>query len=117
LSACGSDGGGGGGSPPPSRPVLDATYRARQAGKDAGANAIAFSRGDKGFVVINHETTALSRSFVTGLAAGKYCDVLGGGANAGACVGQMVIVGADGRATVSLAANTALILQTGVSVP
>ena len=58
-----------------------------------------------------------SRSFVTGLAAGKYCDVLGGGANAGACVGQMVIVGADGRATVSLAANTALVLQTGVSVP
>jgi alpha-amylase len=84
---------------------------------DDGANAIAFSRGDKGFVVINHETTALSRSFVTGLAAGKYCDVLAGGATAGACVGQMVTVGTDSRGTVSLAANTALVLQTGVSVP
>jgi alpha-amylase len=84
---------------------------------DDGTNAIAFSRGDKGFVVINHETTALSRSFVTGLASGKYCDVLGGGANAGACVGQMVTVGTDSKATISLAANTALVLQTGVSIP
>lgn len=84
---------------------------------DNGANAIAFSRGDQGFVAINHETFAISRSFTTGLAAGTYCDVLVGGVNGAACVGQTVTVGAGGNATISLAANTALVLQAGVSIP
>jgi alpha-amylase len=36
-----------------------------------GKNQIAFSRGDKGFVVINNEdNTALDRNFQTGMAAG-----------------------------------------------
>lgn len=84
---------------------------------DDRANAIAFSRGDKGFVAINHETGPITNSFVTGLAAGNYCEVLAGGVNAGACVGQTVVVGADGTASITLPANTAVVLQKGISIP
>ncbi|MBI5890323.1 MAG: alpha-amylase family protein [Nitrosomonadales bacterium] len=84
---------------------------------DNGANAIAFSRGDKGFVAINRETAALSRTFSTGLAAGTYCDVLGGGVVAGVCVGQAITVAANGNASATLAAGTALVLQQGVGIP
>ena len=45
---------------------------------DNGANAIAFSRGDKGFVAINNETTALDTTIVTGMAAGTYVDLIAG---------------------------------------
>ena len=84
---------------------------------DDGANAIAFSRGNKGFVAINHETVAISRSFNTGLAAGTYCDVLGGGVVASSCAGQTVTVDANGNAPINIAANTALVLEAGVSIP
>ena len=39
---------------------------------DDGANAIAFSRGNKGFVAINRNATTLAASVTTGLAAGTY---------------------------------------------
>lgn len=84
---------------------------------DNGANAIAFSRGDKGFVAINHEHGAMTRTFATGLAAGNYCDVLADGVNAGACAGQTVVVGADGSASITLSAQTAVVLQKGISIP
>jgi alpha-amylase len=84
---------------------------------DDGANAIAFSRGDKGFVAINHETYSVSNTYVTGLAVGNYCDVLSGGAAGGVCVGQKVTVGAVGYANITLAPNTAVVLQQGISVP
>ncbi|HEV8380099.1 MAG TPA: alpha-amylase family protein [Gemmatimonadales bacterium] len=45
---------------------------------DNGANAIAFTRGDKGFVAINNETTTLDTTITTGMAAGTYLDVIAG---------------------------------------
>lgn len=84
---------------------------------DNGANAVAFSRGNKGFVAINRESGAVARVFQTGLTAATYCDVLGGGAVAGACVGQAVTVAADGSASITLAAQTAVVLQQGITVP
>jgi alpha-amylase len=45
---------------------------------DNGANAIAFSRGAKGFVAINNETTGLDTTIVTGMAAGTYLDLIAG---------------------------------------
>jgi alpha-amylase len=86
---------------------------------DNGGNAIAFSRGNLGFVVINGETSTLSSHvFATGLVAGKYCDVLAGGANnANTCVGQTITVDASGNATITLAALTGLVLQAGVTIP
>lgn len=87
-----------------------------------GANAIAFSRGNMGFVLINGEASALtSQTFATGLVPGKYCDVLGGGVNMtvnpNVCVGQAVTVDLNGNATIGLAALTGLVLRAGISVP
>ncbi|MCC3768626.1 alpha-amylase family protein, partial [Streptomyces sp. UNOC14_S4] len=42
---------------------------------DNGYQAIAFGRGSRGYVVVNHEGFAVSRTFQTSLAAGSYCDV------------------------------------------
>jgi alpha-amylase len=69
---------------------------------DDGGNAIAFSREGRGFVAINHETAPVSHNFVTGLPAGTYCDVLGGGIGLAGCVGQTITVGVDGKANVTL---------------
>ncbi len=71
---------------------------------DDGGDAIAFGRGDAGFVAINHGTTALSRTFDTSLAAGTYCDVQSG---------RTVTVDGSGRFTAGLAPDTALALHTG----
>ncbi|MFJ7120636.1 alpha-amylase family protein [Streptomyces albogriseolus] len=42
---------------------------------DNGGDAIAFGRGSKGFVAINHESGSLTRTYQTSLPAGTYCDV------------------------------------------
>jgi alpha-amylase len=90
---------------------------------DDGADALAFGRGAKGFVVINNGASALHRTFATSLPAGAYCDVYGGApaststsastsASAG-CSGATVTVGADGSADVSVAASSAIVLHVG----
>ena len=89
---------------------------------DDGANAIAFARAGKGFVVINGEASSAitSQSFATGLAQGNYCDVLAGGISTvapGTCVGQMITVDSGGNATISLSALTGLVLQAWITVP
>jgi alpha-amylase len=43
---------------------------------DNGYQAIAFGRGNKGFIIINNENFAISQRLYTGLAAGDYCDVI-----------------------------------------
>ena len=84
---------------------------------DNGGNQVAFSRGNKGFVAINREATALSRAFMTGLAAGSYCDVLAGGLKDGACVGTTVAVDAAGMASIEIPAMTALAIHVGQKKP
>jgi alpha-amylase len=84
---------------------------------DDGGNAIAFSRQGKGFVAINREAAAVSHNFVTGLPAGVYCDVLSGGIGLSGCIGQTITVGLDGKANVTLAANTGLVIQLDISLP
>jgi len=83
-----------------------------------GNNQIAFSRGDKGFVVINREGSALSRTFTTGMAAGTYCNVISGDLNAGGngCTGSSVTVNADGTASISVPAMTAFAIHVGAKV-
>ena len=75
---------------------------------DNGNNAIAFSRGDKGFVAINRESTALIQTITTGLAAGTYCDRLTGGKDGAACAGTSLVVDGMGAVQVNLASNTAI---------
>lgn len=72
---------------------------------DDGNNAIAFGRGSKGFVAINHESSALTRTFTTSLPAGTYCDVQHTGAT--------YSVAAGGTFTATVGANDAVALYTG----
>ncbi|MBH5338327.1 alpha amylase C-terminal domain-containing protein [Streptomyces pactum] len=71
---------------------------------DNGNNAIAFGRGDKAFVAINHEGTALHRTFQTSLPAGSYCDVQSG---------RTVTVNGSGQFTANLGPGTAVALHVG----
>ncbi len=72
---------------------------------DDGGDAVAFGRGGKGYVVINHGRGVVKRTFATALPSGDHCDVLSG---------RRVRVGRDGRFTASVAADTAVALQVGV---
>jgi alpha-amylase len=74
---------------------------------DNGTNAIAFSRGGKGFVAINGETTAITQAVATTVADGAYCDLLTGGLVGRSCAGTSVTV-KGGNVTFTLAAGRAL---------
>ena len=80
---------------------------------DNGTNAIAFSRGDKGFVAINNADGALTQSVPTTLPAGTYCDVLTGGLNSNACVGRSLVIDASGTAQVTLEPRRAIAAHAG----
>jgi len=87
---------------------------------DNGANQIAFGRGDRGFVAINHEDAALTQSFHTGLAAGRYCDVLSGDFTGGAtpaCSGTVVTVDAQGNTSLTVPAFGAAAIHANAIVP
>ncbi|MEV7146729.1 alpha-amylase family protein [Streptomyces sp. NPDC093084] len=73
---------------------------------DDGADAIAFGRGTKGFVAINHETGSLTRTYQTSLPAGSYCNVQNN---------TSVTVNGSGQFTATLGANTALAVYAGKS--
>jgi alpha-amylase len=79
---------------------------------DNGMNQIAFARGDQGFVVINRQDIALEQSFDTGLAMGRYCDVLST-APPGEC-GALIDVDAEGRATLAVSPLSAVALLKGI---
>ncbi|MCX4582647.1 carbohydrate-binding module family 20 domain-containing protein [Streptomyces sp. NBC_01481] len=69
---------------------------------DNGADQIAFGRGSKAYVAINHEGSSLTRTFQTSLPAGDYCDVQSG---------RGVTVNGSGQFTATLGSNTALALH------
>lgn len=71
---------------------------------DDGNNAIAFGRGGKGYVAINHESGSLTRTYQTSLPAGTYCDVQNG---------TTVTVNSAGQFTATLGADTALAVYAG----
>jgi alpha-amylase len=80
---------------------------------DNGGNAVAFSRGNRGFVAINREPSRVMATVATPLAPGAYCDVLTGGRMAGACAGAQVSVTADGTVQLELAPDAALAIHAG----
>jgi alpha-amylase len=75
---------------------------------DDGSDAIAFSRGAKGFVAINREGAAVTATIATGMAAGSYCDVLTGGKSGATCTGTRVEVDAAGSVQIVLPSNSAV---------
>ena len=79
-----------------------------------GGDQIAFSRGSRGYVAINHETSSLTRTFQTSLPAGTYCDVQHGDPTAnGGCTGTTYAVDSTGRFTATIAAGEAVALHVG----
>ncbi|MFF6835863.1 carbohydrate binding domain-containing protein [Streptomyces sp. NPDC012438] len=85
---------------------------------DNGNNAIAFGRGDKAFVVVNHEGGSLTQTFRTGLPAGTYCDVQHGDpTTSGGCTGTTYTVGTDGEFTATIGSDDAVALHIGAKAP
>ena len=80
---------------------------------DNGANAIAFSRGDRGFVAINLESATIALDVPTALAPGTYCDLLSGGLGAGGCLGRSVDVDPVGRVRLDLETHGAVAIHVG----
>jgi alpha-amylase len=78
-----------------------------------GKNQIAFSRGNRAFLVVNHEPAALNQTLATGLPEGQYCDVIAGGylAPASCAAASVIRVNSAGRATFSVPAETAVALH------
>lgn len=66
---------------------------------DNGGDAIAFGRGSKGYVAINHESSSLSRTYQTSLPVGTYCNVQNN---------TTVTVNSSGQFTATLGSDTAL---------
>ena len=76
-----------------------------------GANAIAFARGDKGFVAISRESAAVVATVSTGMLPGTYCDLLTGGLVDAACAGTSVVVDAAGAVQLNLPTNSAIAID------
>ena len=70
---------------------------------DNGANAIAFSRGTKGFVAINNGATGLDTTVATAMAPGTYRDLL---------TSNAIVVDATGAIHLTLASRSALAIDT-----
>jgi len=84
---------------------------------DNGENAIAFSRGDKGFVAINRESAVVDTTIATGMPPGSYCDVLTGGLSGAVCAGTTVVVDSAGAVRIHLDPNTAVAIDAATRVP
>jgi alpha-amylase len=79
-------------------------------------NAIAFSRGNAGWISINNENSTVGATYQTGLAAGTYCDLIHGAFSNGACTGPAVVVDAAGNATVGTPAKDAVAIDANAVV-
>jgi len=74
---------------------------------DNAGHQIAFCRGNKGFIAINNEIYNLSQTLQTCMPSGVYCDIISGNLENGQCTGDVVIVGNDGKAFISIQSSRA----------
>jgi alpha-amylase len=79
---------------------------------DNGNDTIAFSRGAKGYLILNDEGSAVNgRRFHTSLPAGSYCDVFHGDFIGGSCTGPAYTVDSAGWFRADVAARDGLALH------
>lgn len=86
---------------------------------DNNGKQIAFSRGERGFVVWNLDDYDLDENMQTCLPPGTYCDVITGTKFNGQCTGNIVKVDEDGVAQIYLAtedANGIVAIHTGAAL-
>ncbi|XP_061389344.1 alpha-amylase 1-like [Musca vetustissima] len=69
---------------------------------DNGSNQIAFCRGNKAFIALNGDSYDMNTTLQTCLPAGTYCDIISGLKSGSSCTGKSVVVGSDGRATITI---------------
>jgi len=67
-----------------------------------GEERIAFGRGEKGFVIINNESSSSSHTFTTKLPSGTYCDITKGELRSNICSGRKFVVEPDGTLTLEV---------------
>jgi pullulanase-type alpha-1,6-glucosidase len=95
---------------------------------NVSANHIAFGRGTKGYVAINRESTANTRTYITQMPAGYYCDVTHFDYVGGQCVlpntaipapvSSLIRVEADGSIlNRTVAGMSAFAIHAGATVP
>lgn len=72
---------------------------------DDSQNLISFSRGDRGWIAINNATTAKTIAVQTGLAAGRYCDIIHGDTAGRTCSGPTYVVRSDGKVLLTVPAK------------
>ena len=70
---------------------------------DNGANAIAFSRGTRGFVAINNSATGLDTTVATAMAPGTYLDLL---------TSNAIVVDSTGAIHLTLSSRSAIAIDT-----
>lgn len=79
------------------------------------SHALAFGRGDRGFLVVNRGPNSLQETWQTSLPAGEYCNVYTGGATDDGCAGETVTVDADGTFSAHVGPNSAVALHVGAT--
>ncbi|EIN05398.1 glycoside hydrolase family 13 protein [Punctularia strigosozonata HHB-11173 SS5] len=83
--------------------------------QQGSTNQIAFGRGSAGFVAINNESGAWSKTFTTSLPDGTYCNVIDGAISSGACSASTFTV-AGGKFTATVRGYWAIALHTGAKL-
>jgi alpha-amylase len=78
---------------------------------DDGVDLIAFSRGSRAWIAMSDEDAPATRTFQTGLPAGRYCDLIHGSVRSGRCSAPTVAVNGAGAATVTVPAHDAVALD------
>ena len=78
-----------------------------------GDNVIAFSKGSRGWAAFNNGDTAQTISVQTGLARGRYCDVVTGAPTRSGCAAGSapIVVNTQGKATVTVPAYGAVAID------
>jgi alpha-amylase len=78
---------------------------------DDGSGAIAFSRGERGFVALNRARETVALDVPTSLPSGRYCDVLTGAPTGADCSGRLVEIAEDGRIILELGSDDAVAIH------
>lgn len=81
-------------------------------------DAVAFGRGNAGYVIVNGESFAINRTWQTSMPAGTYCNVTDGQKNAAGtgCTGTSIVVNSSGQFTANVNAMSSIAIHDGQKV-
>jgi alpha-amylase len=88
--------------------------------KKTGASLLSYKRGEGSFIGFNDQVALKKQSVSTGLPSGVYCDYITGGTHpvksASRCVGTKVSVNSQGKASLTLPANSVVALSSNAKL-